>query len=262
MRFGICTSVEFLTDAYNAGFDYAELSVGALIPTQNDAAFKLALQGVLSSKIRVEAFNCFVSADHRLTGPNVDLVSVAAWMDLVLKRASQAGAKIMVFGSGGARRAPEGFPLDKAREQFRQAAQLAAQTAQRYGMTVALEPLCSRQCNFFNRVDQGIDLVDKVGHPSLGLLADLFHMTEEKEPLQSIVAAGKRLAHMHLATPSLAETGQGYMYDFRGFLEALREAGYNGRCSVEDNAGLLRDKKPPLIEVYKAIREFLGSTFA
>ncbi|MHB9026947.1 MAG: sugar phosphate isomerase/epimerase family protein [Armatimonadota bacterium] len=259
MRIGICTNLDLLADAHAAGYKFAEFAVSALLPEEDEAAFATVREKILAAPIKVEAFNCFLPAKFRVTGPEVDLVAVGKHMDIALRRASEVGASIMVFGSGGARTLPDDFPVERGWDQLADAARLAADTAAKYNMTIVMEPLLKRACNFFNRVDQGAALVDRVNHPNLRLLTDLYHITAEEEPFSNIPAAGKRFAHVHLATPAIPATGEGVAYDFKGFLGALAQAGYDGRISVEDNPGLLGGKQPPLTEVYRAIYEYVES---
>jgi len=255
MRIGICTGLDKLEAAYEAGYAYVESGVATLLPDQDEAAFAPVRKQFLAAPIRVEAFNGFLPPTLKVTGPEVDLDAVARYMDAALRRASEVGAKIVVFGSGGARCAPEGFPIDQAWAQFDVAGRLAAETAERYDVTIALEPLLKRACNFFNRVEEGAAMVDRVNHPRLRLLTDLYHISAEEEPFENITKAGKRLVHTHLATPAIPETGEGIAYDFAGFFCALHAAGYDARTSVEDNPGLLGGKHN--VEVYRAVREYV-----
>lgn len=263
MRIGLCLGgPEELASAKAAGYDYAELATGCLKPEEDEAAFEPILKAIQSAGIPVEACNCFVPAEHKVTGPKADLNDLETYMRKALSRASQAGAKIMVFGSGGARRAPEGFPLDQAREQYLSAARLAAELAAEVGMTIAMEPLHAAQCNHLNFVSQGSAIVDTVNHPNLRVLADLFHMQDGQEPMENITKAGKRLAHVHLATPSLPAvpgTGKGRAYDFPAFISAVRAAGYDGRMSVEDNPGVFWEMKTDKVPAYRAAREHVKS---
>jgi D-psicose/D-tagatose/L-ribulose 3-epimerase len=262
MRLGICTSPDGLELAAAAGFDYAELATFALLPAEDDAAFAPVLDRLRNAPLPIEAVNCFVPGHLKVTGPTVDLVAVGAHMDRMLGRAAAVGAKIMVFGSGGARRAPEGFSLDEARAQYVTACRMAGDLAGRHGLTIALEPLNTDQCNFFNRVDEGAALVTATDHPRVRLLADLFHMWKVDDPSASIPAAAALFGHLHLATPALPETKpDGAAFDFDGFLAAVKAAGYDGRLSVEDNPGFLGGA-PSLAEAYRAIVGFLRGKLA
>src|SRR5437868_3478257 len=111
MRIGLCLDgPEGLKAAREAGYEYAELATGSLKPEEEEEAFEPILKLIKPAGIPVEACNCFVPAHHPVTGPSVDLKKVGAYMKSALSRASRAGARVMVFGSGGSRRAPEGFP--------------------------------------------------------------------------------------------------------------------------------------------------------
>ncbi len=256
MKKGICLGLDSAGLAAEAGFHFAEMMSGNLIPDKGDAEFKPTLKNLKSLPLPIEAFNCFIPGHLKVVGPDVDLNKVGAHMDVVLRRAGEAGASVVVFGSGGARNADPGFPEARAWDQLAEAAGLAGRTAAKYGITVVMEPLCAKACSYFRRVDQGMDLVDRIAHPNLKLLADLYHFTDANESLDNIVKAGERLAHIHLATPSLPETAPGVAYDFSGFFQALRHAGYDGRISVEDNPGLLRNV-PSIKNAYLAISRFL-----
>ena len=244
MRFGICTGTEEVREAADAGYDYVELGASALLPNEDESAFAAVKKKLRKAPLPVEAFNGFLPNAYKVTGATVDLKAVGVYMDKALHRASEAGASIMVFGSGGARRMPEGFDdVNRAWEQLADAARLAAEIAAKYGVVIAMEPLLKRACNFFNRVDQGAAFVDRIAHPNLKLLADLYHVAAEHEPLSNIADAGARLAHVHIATPAIPETGDGIDYNFQGFFHALKQAHYDGRVSVEDNPGLLQKAK-------------------
>ena len=52
-----------------------------------------------------------------------------------------------MFGSGGARRVPEGFPKEDAFEQFVEFGKRIAPEARAHGLTIAIEPLCRDETN-------------------------------------------------------------------------------------------------------------------
>lgn len=257
MKLGLCVGLDRLQEAADAGFTFAEIAVSELLAAPDDAAFAKVADRIRAAPLPVEAANCFIPAELKVTGPDVNMPALRRHMEKALERAGHSGLSIVVFGSGGARRLPEGFPAERGWAQLADAARMAADIGGRHGVTIVMEPLLKRACNFFNRVDQGAAFVDRVGHPRLRLLADLFHMQAEAEPMVDVANAGARLAHIHLATPALPETGPGTEYDFEGFIAALRKAGYDGRLSVEDNPGLLHKHQPPLTPVYRAVIAYL-----
>ena len=91
--------------------------------------------------------------------------------------------------------------------------------------------------------------MDAVSHPNIQLLADYYHMVEDDEPLSNIVDAGSRLKHTHLAdlgrfAPGYAKEGEA---DFVGFFRALRQVGYDNRCSFEGKTEDLVAQARPLL---------------
>lgn len=252
MRMGICTSVERLEEAHEADFDFAELGAYLLLPDGDDAAFAGVRNAILSARIRVEAFNIFLPPQLKVTGPEVDMDAVARRMSIVIERAADVGAEVIVFGSGGARNVPDGYPAHLAWDQLQHAAMLAADIGSKHGIIIAVEPLHRGVCSILNTVSEGADFVDAINHPNCALLADLFHMAANDEPLESLKNAAPKLAHVHIPTPSLAEDDS---YDFRGFFRSLVNGGYSESISIEDNNGLLAHTQPPLTQTYRAIRE-------
>ncbi len=64
------------------------------------------------------------------------------------------------------------------------------------------------------------------------LLADLYHLELEREPLDHVAAAAPLLAHVHVAggerrAPNVAG------YNYSGFMSTLHAIGYDRRISAE-----------------------------
>ena len=141
----------------------------------------------------------------------------------------------VVLGSGGARSVPDGFDKAQGEKQFVQFCRELGPVCDEIGITIAIEPLNSREDNLVNSVAHGARIVDEVNHPRIRVLADLYHIAEDKEPLEGTTQAGARLAHTHLAdrgrvAPGYSVDGE---EDFLGFFQALRAANYDARCSFE-----------------------------
>ncbi|NOZ26508.1 MAG: sugar phosphate isomerase/epimerase [Chloroflexi bacterium] len=101
------------------------------------------------------------------------------------------------------------------------------------GVRLALEPINRYETSLINNVDQGLDLIERVGADNLGLLLDTFHMNiEEPSMEESIRRAGDRIFHFHVADSNRWYPGAGHL-DFRSLLKALFETGYAGFVSGE-----------------------------
>lgn len=251
MKFGICcgptsmgsegealgSAVARLTNAMRqSGADYLEFPVASVAPGGDRARFEALREAVMAqSAIRIEAFNSFLPGHHKVVGPEVDLGSVLGYCRSALLRCAQLGGKVVVLGSAGARRVPAGWESKDAQNQFIQFCRELNPIAEEAAIDIAIEPLNKKEDNFLLSVEEGAKLVDKIKSPRIRLLADLYHMEEEGETMQSVATAGNRLAHAHLAdkgrvAPGFASSGEA---DFIGFFRALRQSNYDARCSFE-----------------------------
>lgn len=101
---------------------------------------------------------------------------------------------------------------------------------------VFLEPLNRYEATFLRRVEQAVDLANRVGHPRVGALADLFHMNIEEASMSApIMAAAGQLGHVHIADNNRLQPGAGCL-DFGPPFAALKAIGYDGYCSIECTA--------------------------
>ncbi len=239
MRYGICMGIGNLAEAKAAGYDFVETSMGELLPTQDDAAFAPVRQQLLTSPIPIEACNCFIPGTIKVVGPTVDVAVMSAYMETAISRASQVGISVVVFGSGGARQSPDGFPLITAHRQFADAARMAGEIGAKYGITIAIEPLSAGECNMINSESEGAQVVEEVGHTHLKLLADIFHMYCQGEPFANLLTVAPYLVHVHLDSFSLPTLAGGRDYDAPAFFGPLAYSGYQGRFSLEDHSNFI-----------------------
>lgn len=232
MELGLCAPVDKACEAQQAGFDYLECALVSLLADEDDATFAPVLKSCLAAELPVRAFNQFLPASHKVTGPEVDWERLQRYTERALKRAAEVGASCAVFGSGGARNVPEGFPPDEALEQLVAFLRYAGDVAAEAGMVIAIEPLRSQETNLINTVADGAKLAERIGRSTVRVLADFYHMDEEKEPLKHLVDYRDWLTHVHLADTGRYAPGTG-SYPYQQFAALLSQAGYHGRVSVE-----------------------------
>ncbi|MEU7818840.1 TIM barrel protein [Pseudonocardia sp. NPDC049154] len=110
----------------------------------------------------------------------------------------------------------------------------AAKEAERLGASVVVEPLSGADRYPIRTAAQAVAVLDRVGAPNLGLLADLYHLAVNGEDLDAVIARyADRIAHVQLAdAPGRHEPGTGEL-DFDRLLSALDTAGYRGRTALE-----------------------------
>jgi sugar phosphate isomerase/epimerase len=222
MKVGICTSLEHASNLAAAGFDYIEENTqGFLVPEATDDAFKLKREMASHAGLPVSAANCFLPGALKCTGPDVNLPRLMRYAETAFRRAEQTGIRTIVFDSR------------TARDQFTSFATDIAPLAERCGVTIVIEPLNRKECNFINSLSDGAAIVEAVNHPHLRLLADLYHMSVEQEAPEEIIKHGHLLHHVHVAELEgrLAPGSSGE--DFGPYLRALKKAMYKKDISFE-----------------------------
>jgi D-psicose/D-tagatose/L-ribulose 3-epimerase len=231
---GYCVGLKGLETAKAAGFDYVEIGVTE-IAALSDADFDAAVERVKQVGISTPNANLFLPASMRLTGPQpMDPEEQMAYVRKAFARLNRLGVKIVCFGSGGARRVPDGFPKEEAFKQLVAFGKRIAPEARANGITVVIEPLRVQETNIINTAAEGLALVNAVGDPNFQLLIDFYHLASEKEDPAIILEAAEHLRHLHMANP------QGRVFpldwdefDYAPFFANLRRIGYPGRISVE-----------------------------
>jgi sugar phosphate isomerase/epimerase len=109
---------------------------------------------------------------------------------------------------------------------------LAAYAAQR-GVRLSLEPLNRYETDFILDVAGAMRMVADLQCDNVGLMLDLFHMNIEEASIErSLLAAGDRCWHVHIADSNRRYPGAGHV-DFDGVFATLEGMGYDGYVSAE-----------------------------
>lgn len=232
MLFGCCCSIEQAQLARAAGFDYIECTVVSLLPDANETLFAPVLEKYQRAPLPVRACNVFLPGDLKVVGPDVDRLRVESYVRTALRRVRLIGASVVVFGSGKARWVPDDFARSTAETQLVHFLQFVADVATTHAITVVIEPLNRQESNILNSVVEGVALAQQVKRPSIRVLADFYHMDEEKEPLRHLLDCKDWLSHIHVADTGRGAPGSG-VYPYPEFVDLLRQAHYDGMVSIE-----------------------------
>jgi sugar phosphate isomerase/epimerase len=143
------------------------------------------------------------------------------------------GGDILVFGSPAQRRIPAGATraqaMDHALDTFRRALPGIADS----GSRLCLEPLSPPEADFINTCAEGVELLDRINHPSFILHLDVKAMATDDAPAPELIRRhAARTGHFHANDPNKRGPGFGNT-DFVPIFRALRETGYQGWVSVE-----------------------------
>lgn len=239
MEIGVCAGADKAQLLKDAGADFVELSVtGALVPLSEEGEWAEKRAALLALALPARTFNLFLPGSFRLTGPPdtlTDTDTLRRYVATAMRRARKVGGEVIVFGSGGARRVPDGFRPERATGQIRIFLALCAEASDETGVTLAIEPLNREESNIINTVAEAVrDYAAVLNHPGIRVLADTYHMEKENEPLSAIRDHAPYIAHVHTADTNRAAPSKG-TYDHVALFRLLREIGYAGRVSVEAN---------------------------
>lgn len=149
--------------------------------------------------------------------------------------AQEVGAKIIIVVPSPVGRTAK--PAECTLEELTQNAVLnlreAAEYAQSKGVTIAIEAINRYETYFINTLSKAIDLVKKINHPAVGIMADLFHMNIEEPSLEDgLYMIRDYLVHVHIADNTREAAGMGST-DFKEVMRVLRNIGYQGSLTME-----------------------------
>jgi sugar phosphate isomerase/epimerase len=115
--------------------------------------------------------------------------------------------------------------------------------------TILVEPLNRYETHFLNRLEQAVEIVERVNNPYVRIMADFFHMSiEEVDIAASIRQAGAWIQHVHLADSTRLLPGYGHT-DFASGFKALKAVGFDKYMAME--CGIPGD---PAVELPKSAR--------
>lgn len=233
VKYGVCGSLDIAAQLKEEGWDYFEGRVSEILhPELSDAEWRPHAEKAKRCPLPIRCLNCFLPGTERLVGPNPTHDSALAWGVTACRRADELGIPYIVFGSGGARRVPDGFSFAEAHGQFVDFCRKLAKRIEGMKVTLVLEPLNKKETNFLNGVAEGVQLVDEIGSPRIRLLADCYHMMMDGESAESTWLAGARIKHVHVAE-NRSRMEPKTEADFRPHFAALRQIGYAGGISCE-----------------------------
>jgi sugar phosphate isomerase/epimerase len=233
-KLGMVARIDQDSLLYASGFSLMGESVGRMLsPSLTEAEFQANIKKMNNTKTKVYVCNVLFPATLKIAGPEVDEAQVLAFVDQVFYRAKRAGVPVIVLGSGGSRRLPEGYDNQTAKTAFTGLCRKMAKVAKKHGITIAIESLNSGETNFLNTLQETAEVVKQVDHPNFRLNADIYHMMKENESPQQIIDAGKIIVYVEIAEKE-GRTMPGVKGDdFRPYFRALKSIGYKGPVVIE-----------------------------
>jgi sugar phosphate isomerase/epimerase len=249
---GICTGIDNAHRLSGMGYSFIEPGVGGfLMPGKPESEFLETLEIAKNLPVPVKACNMFLPGSLKSVGPDAVHDEILEYAGIAFNRARMAGVGIIVFGSGGSRRIPEGFTRSDALRQFTELGRRLAPVASRNNVVIALEPLNRKECNFINSLSDGAEIVNAINHQNYRLLADIYHMEMDGESPGNIIKFGNLISHVHIAEKEGRSAPGTHGEDFSNYFSALAKINYNGGISVESRWEDMVSQAPGALAVIK-----------
>lgn len=235
MKIGMCIRAKNSPFEAPRSADFLELAAATAL-LQYDKETIARLKGeIASGSIRPYSCNVLMDPNLRLTGPEVNFSEIKSYCDRLFALLDELNIRMLVFGSGQAKRVPDGFSVEKAWDQLFELGYILSDKAKEYGHTVVVEPLSQVDCNIVNTLDEAAFYAKTVNRDNFKILVDFYHFDKNGEDLDSIERNGSLLAHAHFAsketrTPPRCEADWAY---FTQCVTALKKAGYDSHLSFE-----------------------------
>lgn len=218
----------------DCGYDFAELTVGSIVNLSDDE-FNELLSFSKETDIHIDVFNSFIPPHLPLAGPLKNENALKIYIDLAFGRMSALEGRMVILGSGAARRIPKGTSMSDGMKDIEDFLTLCSEYTQKYNMILAIEPLNSGETNVIFTVSDAAALTKKLNLPNMAVLADSYHMDLEGEDFDVMTEHSKLLVHVHLSDKDRKIPGitASDGIDFPRIMKILKDSGYKGAVSFE-----------------------------
>ncbi len=213
------------------GFDGVELAL--LHPGQIDGGriekllkkSGLEIPMISSGQVFAEGGLCFTSPDREIRDQAVFRIKG------LVDQAQRFRSMVNI----GRVRGPlePGKPRGEAEDRFLEAMNEVAHYAEPKGVDIALEPVNRYEINFINRVEEAVEMIDRLGLPNVKVMPDVFHMNIEEPSIEGTLAAYKDyIGYIHFADSNRFAPGMGHL-NFPNIIAVLKAIGYAGYVTAE-----------------------------
>src|SRR5260370_37324119 len=157
LAIGCCAGTSELALADTAlGLVFIELPVAkALMGSADD--FEQLVAQLHRSRLIARAANVLLPGTLKVVGPETRPDELSDYASTALDRACRLGISVLVFGSGASRVVPAGYSRERALKQFENAVRIVGEQASARGLTLAVEPLNSREPDLLNSVGEAAE---------------------------------------------------------------------------------------------------------
>jgi sugar phosphate isomerase/epimerase len=204
MRVGVITDIASTPIARAAGADHVEPAiVGNLVHEVARGRWEATpeVPATIPEADRAPSSAILFPGGMRVSDPAVPEEETADYLEQILpvvRRVSRPGA-FVVLGSGAARSTPEGVSREAALARLAATVRVADRVARAHELEVILEPLHRGETDLVNSIAEAVEFLDAHDLGHVRVVADLYHVMREDEPLEHVRDLADRVAHAHVA---------------------------------------------------------------
>jgi len=235
IRYGVSCQFDKYDDVVKAGYDYIEPALND-IAKKSDEEIKAIEKRIAEKGIKAECVNCFFPWEISIVGEKLDIKVVEEYAKKAFEKVSKLGTKKAVIGSGWARRVPDGFSFEKGKEQFASVVEICAKEAEKYGITIVIEPLRTQETNLINTVEECVEFCDKLNIKNVFPLADFYHISQNGETLDAVINSKGKIKHVHVGGPKdrkMYSEFKDCKDELKRWKSALEACNYSGEITLE-----------------------------
>ncbi len=257
MRFGLCTGVEHIEEMKKLGYDYIEGNLSNITEKWSFKDCREIKKRLLDAGLPMEATCCFFPGRIKVMDESVTpFGELTEYVKKALENAAELGLATTVFGSGTARRIPEGMSQEKAHEQALKVLAMMGDIAKQNSIIISIEPLNSKEANLFTTVKEAYGYAAELNHPNVRVLGDVYHMMLENEPWSALEDCADRLQHIHFSHPMTDRRTYPHSldeYDYAPIAAAIKASKYNERISIEASCNDFATDAPAALAILKKL---------
>jgi sugar phosphate isomerase/epimerase len=258
-RIGICSSLDRAPLLARIGADHIEPAFG-VIAGMEEAAYQTGVAALRDSGLRADSMNSMLPGTTVLYGDGAPTEQLLDFVRRGMSRAAELGCSTVVFGSGTARRIPEGMSKAGAQQHLAILLDRFCSIARPYDIRIAIEPLRASETNFIHTSTDAAEIAALLPHcDNLGINPDIYHMLESSEPFDTLSAFRDKLYHVHMCAPDRhfprADRPAADIEIYTAFFRALNAAGYSGTISIEGITQNLAAEGEDALRIIRAARD-------
>lgn len=236
MKFGCCTGSENYEALASCGYDFIELS-GYEVFSMETEQWKKLVQRIETTGVPCIGFNDYCHYRPAIVGDSFDPIAIRDYAQRLLDRGAQLQIQNVGIGAPTARRLPPNYPQKRAEEQCCRFLEITAEEAAKRDIRVLFEAVHSYMCDFANRTEDALRIIQEVDEPNLFMVLDFYHMEVMGEDQLAIAPYMPYVRHVHFT-----HCAAGYAREYPGpadleriteIMTTLHSLGYDGTASVE-----------------------------